>query len=140
MDILPGTVHTVRGAGTGQVPDLCRPLIVRRDIFEDILADAEVKVQTTLQRWGHFADVATSTPIPRPMKYLQERTQHSGASLVPFLNQGLYRHLEQHKDLFEEGFSHSLQAEATEFRKLREPEVAKLKGVYSSKASIIYQS
>ena len=48
LDILPGTVNTVRGAGTGQVPDLDRLLTVRRDTFEDILTDVEDEVQTTL--------------------------------------------------------------------------------------------
>ena len=48
-DILPGTVNTVRGAAerTGQVPDLGRPLIVRRDTFENILADMKDEVPTT---------------------------------------------------------------------------------------------
>ena len=44
------------------------------------------------------------------------------------------------KDLFEEGFSCSLQAVATEFKKLHEPKVAKFKGGYSSDASLVYQS
>ena len=38
-DILPGTVNTVRGTSSraGQVPDLGKPPIVRREAFEDIL-------------------------------------------------------------------------------------------------------
>ena len=45
-DYLPSTVNTTRGAATrmGQVPDLGRPPIVKRDTFEDILADAEVQI------------------------------------------------------------------------------------------------
>ena len=48
-DILPGTVKTVRRATSraGQVPDLGRPSVVRRDTFEDILADAEDEVPHT---------------------------------------------------------------------------------------------
>ena len=41
---------------------------------------------------------------------------------------------------FEEGFSQSLQAAATEFGKLCEPKVAKFKGGYSSDASLVFQS
>ena len=44
------------------------------------------------------------------------------------------------KDLYEEGFSQSLQAAATEFKKLQEPKVAKFKGGYSSHASLVFQS
>ena len=44
------------------------------------------------------------------------------------------------KDLSEEGFSCSLQVAATEFQKLREPKVAKLKRGYSSDASIVFQA
>ena len=44
------------------------------------------------------------------------------------------------RDLYEEGFSRSLQAAATEFKKLREPKVAKFKGGYSSDASLVFQS
>ena len=43
------------------------------------------------------------------------------------------------KDLFEEGFGHSLQVAAIEYQKLREPKVAKLKGGYSSDASLVFQ-
>ena len=42
--------------------------------------------------------------------------------------------------MYEEGFSHSLQAAATEFKKLQELKVAKFKGGYSSDASLVYQS
>ena len=42
--------------------------------------------------------------------------------------------------MFKEGFSHSIQATATEFRKLREPKVAKFKGDYSSDACLVFQS
>ena len=130
MDHLPGTVNTVRGAvaRTGQVPDLHRLPTLKRDSFEDILADVEDKLPTTLQRWVWFANVATSTPILRPMEHLEQRTQPSSASQVPSLQQCLFDNPEPWKDLFEEGFSCSLQMAATEFRKLREPKVAKLKG------------
>ena len=42
--------------------------------------------------------------------------------------------------MYEEGFSHSLQAAATEFKKIHELKVAKFKGGYSSNASLVYQS
>ena len=67
VDILPSTMNTVRGAATrtGQVTDLGRPSTLRRDTFEDTLADVEVP--TTLQRHIWFANVAISTPIPKPI-------------------------------------------------------------------------
>ena len=58
---------------------------------------------------------------------------------MPLQSQGLFTHLEPQKDLYEEGFSHSLQVAATEFGKLRKPKVAKLKGGYSSDASLVFQ-
>ena len=61
-------------------------------------------------------------------------------SQVPSVEKGLFKNLEPKKDLYEEGFSHSLQAAATEFKKLCEPKVAKFKAGYSSDASLIYQS
>ena len=141
-DILPGTVNTVRGASAraGQVSDLGRPPIFRRDTFEDILAEAEDEVPTTPQRQVWFADVATSTPIPRPLEPQEERTRLLRASEVPSQRLGLIDNLVPHKELYEEGFSHSLQVVATEFRKLREPKVAKFKGGYSSDASLVFQS
>ena len=42
--------------------------------------------------------------------------------------------------MYEEGFSHSLQAAATEFKNLHEPKVAKFNGGYSSAANLAYQS
>ena len=140
IDHLPGTVNTIREAAskTGQVPDLGRPPIIKGDTFEDILADAEVPM--TPQRQVQFADMATSTPIPRPMKHLEERTLYLGASQVPSINQGLLKHLEPQKDLFNKSFSHSLQAVATEFWKLTEPKVAKFKGGYSSDTNLAFQS
>ena len=113
-DILPGTVNTVRGA-VPQVLELGRPSIVRRDTFEDILTDVEDKVPTTPQRQVWFADVATSTPVLRPM---EQGTQTSRTSQVPSTRQGLFEYLEPQKNLYEEGFSYSLQAATTEFRKL----------------------
>ena len=55
------------------------------------------------------------------------------------VEQSLPRHLET-RDLYEEGFSQSLQAAATDFKKLREPKVAKFKGGYSSNAILVFQS
>ena len=42
--------------------------------------------------------------------------------------------------MYKEGFSHSLHAAATEFKKLCEQKVAKFKGGYSFDASLVYQS
>ena len=61
-------------------------------------------------------------------------------SQVSSVEQSLLRHLETKRDLYEEGFSHSLQTAATEFKKLHEPKVAKFKGGYSSNTSLAYQS
>ena len=60
VDYLPSTVDINRGAPTktGQVLDLGRPPTIKRDTFEDILADAEVP--TTHQRWVQFTNMATS--------------------------------------------------------------------------------
>ena len=141
-DILPGTVNTVRGATSraGQVPDMGRPPIVRRDTFEDILEDVENEVSHTPQRWVQFANVATSTPVPRPAEPQEKRTKPLRASQVPSHRLGLIDNPVPQKDLYEEGFSHSLQAGAFTFRKLQEPKVAKLKGGYSSNASLVFQS
>ena len=65
--------------------------------------------------------------------------QTSRVSQVPSMEQSLPRHLET-RDLYEESFSQSLQAAATEFKKLHEPKVAKFKGGYSSDASLVFQS
>ena len=59
---------------------------------------------------------------------------------MPSVQQSLFKDPETKKDLFEESFSHNLQAAATEFKKLHEPKVAKFKGGYSSNASLAYQS
>ena len=127
-------------ARAGQVPDLGRPFILRRDTFKEILADAEDEVPPTPQGQVWFADVATSTPISRPVEPQEERTRPLRSSEVPSWRLGLIDNPVPHKDLYEEGFSHSLQAVATEFRKLREPKVAKFKGGYSSNASLVFQS
>ena len=66
-------------------------------------------------------------------------TQSSRVSQVPSVEKSLLRDPET-RDLYEEGFSHSSQAAATEFKKLCEPKVAKFKGGYSSNASLAYQS
>ena len=140
-DVLPGTVNTVGGTTerAGQMPDLGNPPVLRRDTFEDILADDEEKVPVTPQKRVRFANVATSTPVTRPVEQPRERTQSSRVSQVSSTNEGLFRNLEPQRELFEEGFSHSLQAAATEFKKLQEPKVAKFKGGYSSDASLVFQ-
>ena len=102
----------------GQVPDLGRLPIVRRDTFEDILVDVEDEVPTTPQRWVWFANVITLTPVLRPARHMEEGTQTSRTSQVHSIQQGLLEYPETWKDLYEEGFSHSLQVAATEFRKL----------------------
>ena len=58
---------------------------------------------------------------------------------TPSTEYSLPKHLDT-RDLHEEGFSQSLQAAATKFKKLREPKVAKFKGGYSSDASMVFQS
>ena len=128
-DYLPSTVKTKRGAAikTGQVPSLDGPPIIKRDTFKDILADA-------------VADMAKSTPVisERPTDCQVEQTPQIGASQVPLYHQGLFINPEPQKDLFEEGIGHSFLVAATEFRKLREPKVAKLKGGYSSKPALSF--
>ena len=59
---------------------------------------------------------------------------------MPSQRLGLMDNSVHHKNLYKEGFSHSLQAVDTEFRKLREPKVAKFNGGYSSDASLVFQS
>ena len=139
MDHLPSTINNVRGAATktGQVPNVGRPPIIKKDTFEDILADEEVPM--TPQRWAQFDNMITSTPIPRPVAHLEVKTPHLGASQVPSIDQGLFDNPELWKDFSEEGFSWSLLVVATEFQKLREPKVAKLKGGHSSNASLVSQ-
>ena len=139
-DVLPGTVNTVRGAveRVGQVPDLVNLPTLRGDVLEDILAEHEQEeVPVTPQRQVQFS---TLTPIVRPVEQPREMTQSSRVSQVPSVEQSLLRHPETKRDLCEEGFSHSLQAAATEFKKLHEPKVAKFKGGYSSNTSLAYQS
>ena len=123
-DVLPGTVNTIRGAAgrTSQVPDLGKLPMLRRDTFEDISADEEEEVSVTPQRWVRFANVATSTPVPRPVEQPRERTQSSRVSQVPSTDEGLFKNPEPQRDLFEKGFSHSLQATAMEFKKLKRAE------------------
>ena len=138
--MLHGTVNIVRGATerAGQVHDLSNLPTLRRDTLEDILAEQEKEeVPVTPQRWVRFS---TSTPILRPVELPRETTQSSRVSQVPSVEQGLFKSPEPKKDLYEEGFSHSLQAAATEFKKVREPKVAKFKGGYFSDASLVYQS
>ena len=58
---------------------------------------------------------------------------------APSTEYSLPKHLDT-RDLYEEGFSQSLQVAATEYKKLQEPKVAKFKGGYSSDASLVFQS
>ena len=58
---------------------------------------------------------------------------------MPSKEQSLPKHPDT-RDLYEEGFSWSLQAAATKFKKLREPKVAKFKAGYSLDASLVFQS
>ena len=84
-NVLPGTVNIVRGTTerAGQVPDLGKLPMVRRDTFEDILTDDEENVPVTPQRQVQFANLETSTPVPRPMEQPRERTQSSTMTQVP---------------------------------------------------------
>ena len=59
-DVLPGTVNTVRGAAerAGQVSDLGNLLMLRRDTFNDILAEEEEvpvtpKGRSNFPMWQH---------------------------------------------------------------------------------------
>ena len=139
-DVLPGTVNIVRGAmdRVVQVPDLGNLPTFRGDTLEDILVEQqeEEEVPVTPQRWVRFE---TSTPVVRPMEQPRERIQPSKVSQVPSIEKSLPRYPEV-RDLYEEGFSQSLQAVATEFKKLREPKVATFKGGYSLDASLVFQS
>ena len=83
--------------------------------------------------------MAISTPVPRPAEPQEERTKPLGASQVSSHRLGLMDNPVPHKDLYQEGFSHSLQVAATKFQKLREPKVAKFIGRYSSNASLVFQ-
>ena len=137
--VLPGTVNTLRGAAdrAGQVSDLGNPPNLAEDTLHDILEEElQEEIPVTPQRRVRFQ---TSTPMIRPEERLRERVQPSRVPQVPSAGQSLSRYPEA-RDLFEEGFSRSLQAAATEFKKLREPKVAKFKGGYSSDASLIFQS
>ena len=55
-------------------------------------------------------------PIVRPVEQPREMVQTSRVSQVPSIEQSLPRHPET-RDLYDEGFSQSLQAAATEFKK-----------------------
>ena len=61
-------------------------------------------------------------------------------SQVPSDEQGLFKNLEPKRDLYEEGFSCSLQTAATELKKLCKPKVAQFKEGYSSNVRLVYQS
>ena len=125
-DVLPGTVNIVRGAmeRAGQVPDLGNPPTLRGHTLEDILAEQEQEeVTVTPQRQVRFS---TLTPIVRPVEQPREMTQSFRVSQVPSVEQRLFKDQETKRDLYEEGFSCSLQAAATEFKKLHEPKVAQI--------------
>ena len=51
---MPGTVNTARGAAkrAGQVPDLGKLPVLRRDTFENILANEEEEVPVTPPKEG----------------------------------------------------------------------------------------
>ena len=138
LDVLPGTVNTVRGAAdkVGQVSDLGNLQTFAEDTLHDILEEEQEEIPVTPQRRVRFE---TSMPVVRPVERPRERIQPSKVPQVPSVEKSLSRYPEA-RDLFEEGFSRSLQAAATEFKKLREPKVAKFKGGYSSDASLIFQS
>ena len=137
-NVLPGTVNTVRGAAdkVGQVSDLGNLPTFTEDTLQDILEEQQEEIPVTPQRWVKFE---TSTPVVRPVEQPGESIQPSKVPQVSPLEKSLQRYPEA-RDLFEEGFSRSLQAAATEFKKLREPKVAKFIGGYSSDASLIFQS
>ena len=139
QNMLPGTVNTMRGAAerVGQVPDLGNLPTFREDTLNDILDEQqEEDIPVTPQRRVRFL---TSTPIVRPVERPREGIQTSRVSLAPSEQQSLPT-LPDTRDLYKEGFSWSLQAAATKFKKLREPKVAKFKEGYSSDASLVFQS
>ena len=117
QDVLPGTVNTRRGAAeqVGQMPDLGNLPSLRGDTLEDILAkEQEEEIPVTPQRRVRFV---TSTPIERPVEQPRERIQTSKVSQEPPKEKSLPRYLEV-RNLYEDGFSRSLQAATTEFKKL----------------------
>ena len=70
-----------------------------------------------------------------------EQTPQVGTSQVANYDKCPLIHPEhQNQDLLLEGFGHSLQVAAVEFKKLWELKVAKLKGGYSSNARFVFQS
>ena len=106
-------------------------------MLEDILAEhQEEEVPVTPQRWVRFA---TSTPIVRLWSDPGRGSKPPECPRCPLWNKAFLEHLDT-RDLYEEGFSQSLQAAATEFKKLCKPKVAKFKGGYSSNASLVFQS
>ena len=117
QNVLPGTMNTMRGAAerVGQVPDLGNLPIIGGDTLEDILVEEpEEDIPVTPQRRVPFL---TSTPIVRPVEQPREGIQTSRVSLAPSKEQSLPTLLDT-RDLYEESFSWSLQAAATEFKKL----------------------
>ena len=117
QDVLPGTVNTMRGAAerVGQVPDLGNLPTLRGDMLEDILVEhQQEEAPVTPQRWAQFE---TSTPIMRPVEQPRERIQTSRVSQASSKEQSLPKFPDT-RDLYEEGFSRSLQAAATKFKKL----------------------
>ena len=91
-------------------------------MLEDILAEQEEEeVPVTPLRWVRFLAL---TPIVRPVEQPREMTQSSRVSQVPSVEKGLFKDPKPKRDLYKEGFSHSLQAAATELKKLCEPKVA----------------
>ena len=135
-DVLPGTVNTVRGMAerAGQMTDLGNLPVLRRDTFKDILVEEE-EVPGLICQCGNIHSCA-KTPWSDPGRGLNPPE----CPMCPQLMKA-YLETKSHKGkLFEEGFSHSLQAAAPKFKKLQEPKVAKFKGGYSSDASLVFQS
>ena len=90
----------------GQIFDLGNPPLLRRDTFKDILDEDEEEVPVTPQKQVQFANVATSTPVPKPVEQPRERTQSSTVSQVLSTNEGLFRNLRAMKgNCLKGGFS-----------------------------------
>ena len=73
--------------------------MLRRGTFEDILLDDEEEVPATPQRWVWFANVATSTPVPRSMEQPREKTQSSRVSQV-FQLMKAYSKTQSHEETY----------------------------------------
>ena len=76
LDVLPGTVNTVRGAAdkVGRVSDLGNLPTFVEDTLKDILEEQQEEIPVTPQRRVRFE---TSTPIVRPVEQPREMIQPS---------------------------------------------------------------